>query len=69
MIKCKFQYLGNTGSTSDSLIDEINISILPRIGELIFINNGSKRKVLNITHEINTINGEHTATIYHVEEN
>jgi hypothetical protein len=69
MIKCKFQYLNSTGFASDSLIDEINISILPRIGELIFINNGSKHKIVDIIHEIDTANGEHIATIQHMEVN
>ena len=69
MIKCKFQYLNTTGGASDSLITEINIHALPRIDELIFINNGSQCKVINIIHEISTISGEHIATIQYMEIN
>lgn len=69
MIKCKFQYVNNKGGASDSLIDEINVNILPRIGEILFINNGSKSKVIDIIHEINTASGEHITTIQYEEVN
>ena len=69
MIKCKFQYMFSTSGSSDSQIVEINVNVLPRIDEILFINNGSKSKVVDIIHEINTTNGEHITTIQYKEVN
>ena len=63
MIKCKFQYMYNSGAASDSNILEINVNVPPRIDEILFINDGPKSKVVDIIHEISTASGEHITTV------